>query len=410
MRIRQRLDTLADHKDFPAVLKIVETLANLGHQTVLAGGCVRDGLLGLKPKDLDVATAAPPEVVEQAFPQTLAVGKVFGTIVVLGEGGRNFEVTTFRKDGEYQDGRHPNKVDFSDIEEDAKRRDFTVNALFYDPVKHEVMDFVGGLRDIKARILETVGDPDQRFTEDHLRMLRAVRFVGQLGFLLDAKTLEAIQRRTKDIAKVSSERIFNEMKRLLESRHMVQGLKVFKNSGLHKEVWPEIEGLDPSHLERFPLFLDWENAFSAISLLTGQADVDSRLKAWKVSRESARKIALQMQGFKTLTEPDSKRADRARVLGGEVYAEVLQLAQGLIRAKDGKQKVQASVDEFLKLTGKTGELPKPLINGQDLLSQGIEPGEEMGRMIKALFEAQLEGRISTKNEALAEIKNLKFKV
>lgn len=409
MRIRQRLDSLLAHADFPTVVAIVEKLTAQGHQAVLAGGAVRDALLGVVPKDIDVATSAPPEVVEATFPQTLAVGKAFGTIVVI-EGNRGFEVTTFRTDGGYVDGRHPESVTFSSIQEDAKRRDFTVNALFYEPATQDVLDYVGGIRDLKSRVLQTVGEANERFAEDHLRMLRAIRFIAQLGFDLEEKTLAAIQARAGDILKVSSERVFNEMKRFLESNHLIRGLKVFKLSGLDTHVWPELATLDLRRLENFPAFLNWENAFAALSLLSGGADPEPRLRAWKVSRESLRRIQTQIQGYRILADEKSTRAARARVLGGEVFAESLQLAENLARGKEARQRIADAVAEFLLLTGKTGELPNPLVNGQDLLSQGIEPGERMGKILKEIFEMQLEGKISSKTQAFEEIRNLKSKV
>lgn len=409
MRIRQRLDTLTGHKDFPAALSIVEKLNELGFQAVMAGGCVRDGLLGRQPKDIDVATSAKPDDVEQAFAHTLAVGKAFGTIVVVIE-NRSFEVTTFRRDGDYTDGRHPGQVEFSNMEEDAKRRDFTVNALFYDPLKQEIMDYVGGIRDLRSRVLQTVGVAEMRFSEDHLRMLRAVRFVAQLGFDLEAKTAAAMRLKAADVGKVSAERILGEIKRLLESGHLIQGLKVFKSTGLVDQVWPEVSGLDLKKLEKFPLFLHWENAFAAMMLLVEAQDPVARLKSWKASNETVRKVRMQIQGFNVLADEGSKRADRARVLGGEFFAEVLLLAQGLVRGREGRQRVQNWVHEFLTLAGKTGQLPQPLVNGQDLLSQGIEPGGKMGLILKALYDAQLEGRVSTKAEALAEVSRLKLKV
>ena len=214
-------------------------ISSTGHQAVLAGGSVRDALLGLNPKDLDVATSAPPELVEGTFASTLAVGKAFGTIVVI-ENGHNFEVTTFRTEGPYLDGRHPSMVKFSGIEEDAKRRDFTVNALFYDPLKLELYDFARGLQDLEDKCLRTVGQPAERFNEDHLRMLRAVRFVSQLGFTIEPETLAAMETLHERMRNVSSERVLNEMQKLLGGPYLRSSLQAMMQAKLHVVCWPEL--------------------------------------------------------------------------------------------------------------------------------------------------------------------------
>ncbi len=401
MRIRQRLETLHAHPHFQVVLRIVETLEAQGYATVLAGGCVRDGLLHRIPKDLDVATAAPPEVVEKSFKRTLAVGKAFGTIVVI-EDGLNFEVTTFRKDGPYVDGRHPVKVEFSDMHEDARRRDFTVNAMFYDVRKDEVIDFVGGIKDLKAQTLRTVGVAAERFQEDRLRMLRAARFVAQLGFQLNSETLQAIKKDHMALKEVSSERVFNEMKRMLESPSIISGIEVLVESQLSKVVWPEIEKVDLELLASFTPFFDWENAYAALMLILSAKDIETRLRAWKVPRESMKRIQAQIEGLKILLNPKSGRADRALILGGDEFAEVLLLARGFLRGNIDL--IQGWIKDYLKMTGQAGLLPKPLLNGQDLIAAGIEPGEKMGLLLKALYQEQLEGNFFSKAEALEKLK------
>ncbi|NJL24619.1 MAG: CCA tRNA nucleotidyltransferase [Calothrix sp. SM1_5_4] len=231
MKIRQSLEQIHSHPAWPAAEKIFRRLNGMGHLTVFAGGCVRDSLLGVEPKDLDLATSARPEEIESCFERTLAVGKAFGTIVVV-EDGHAFEVTTFRKDGPYLDARRPAHVHFSDIREDAQRRDFTVNALFYDPLKVEILDYVGGVEDLRRRVLRTVGDPFTRFAEDRLRLLRAVRFVSQLGFEVDPATLKAIRDMHDQLRGVSAERILNEVKRFLTGVHLRDGLRVLRESRL----------------------------------------------------------------------------------------------------------------------------------------------------------------------------------
>jgi tRNA nucleotidyltransferase (CCA-adding enzyme) len=405
MRLRQRLDLLHAHPQFSTARKIVTALSEQGYLTVFAGGCVRDSLLGVKPKDLDIATAASPEVVERSFPRTLAVGKSFGTIVVV-ESDHNFEVTTFRKDGPYLDGRHPAHVQFSDIAEDAKRRDFTINALFYDTERAEVLDFVGGVEDLRVGRLRTVGDAVQRFREDHLRILRAARFVAQLGFELDQDTRRAMRELQATLVQVSAERVFNEMKRLLISPYLVSGVKVLQEEKLAATVWPEIIGADLERLHAFIPFIDWENAFAAVMWLAGHLEqVEVRLRAWKAPRESLRRVEQQLTGLRTLLNSASHRSDRALVLGSEVFAEVLTLARGSMPGREAV--IQGWIDEFLSITGPEGRLPKPWLTGQDLIANGIVPGERMGELLKALYAEQLQGGLASKEEALAFLRQIK---
>ena len=386
-------------------MALIERLQALGFETVFAGGCVRDSLLGLKPKDLDIATAAPPEAVEKAFARTLAVGKAFGTIVVV-EDQHSFEVTTFRKDGPYLDGRHPTHVEFSDMKEDAGRRDFTVNALFYDPASQVVFDFVGGVEDLQARVLRTVGIAQERFKEDHLRMLRAPRFVSQLGFALDRAARDSIRELHLFIDQVSIERIFAEIKRMLEGSYLSLGLGVFQETKLSDVLWPEVGRIDIERLQGFTPLLNWENAYSAIELSAVQQDYLDRLRAWKTPRASMTRIEQQLTGLKNLMNPAATRAERALILGGDVYAEILTLARGFLPGN--MEIVEAWITEFLEVTGPSGKLPKPFLNGQDLLKEGVAPGEGMGILLKALYMEQLQGGLASREEALSHLRKLRI--
>lgn len=398
MQRRQRLSQIHRHPAYPTVERVLLALGAAGHQAVLAGGCVRDALLGATPKDLDVATSAPPDEVERLFSSTLAVGKAFGTIVVL-ENGYGFEVTTFRTEGAYRDGRRPSSVAFSGMEEDAKRRDFTVNAFFYDPPEQLLYDFCGGLSDLDGKCLRTVGLAEERFTEDRLRMLRAVRFVAQLGFTIERRTLEAIQKLHAQIKDVSAERVLNEMQRLLGSFCLRSGLHALKQSRLYEECWPELGQLDIDRLRVFLSFLDWENAFAAIALLA-EFDPEPRLRAWKASRDSLKKVQAQIEGVRILLDPESGRARRIQALGGPEFAHTLVLASGLLAAAGERLRLEGWIKEYLQVAGPNGELPKPLVTGDDLLTAGVPASEKMGRLLKALYEAQLEGRIKTRDEGL----------
>ena len=193
--------------------EIVRRLHAAGHTAFWVGGCVRDYLLGREPGDYDVATSARPEQIKKLFKRTIAVGRKFGVMIVV-EGDHQFQVATFRAEAAYRDGRHPEHVTFGDAMADARRRDFTVNGLFYDPVGEELHDWVGGEADLRARIIRTIGSPKERFAEDHLRLLRAVRLAGQLDFQIEPQTLAAIQIHAAKIQTISAEHIRNELIKL----------------------------------------------------------------------------------------------------------------------------------------------------------------------------------------------------
>src|SRR3954469_4688219 len=218
---------------------IVRKLRAAGHTAYFAGGCVRDLLRGQIPKDIDIATDARPEVVQKIFPHTYAVGAHFGVIVVL-ENEFQFEVATFRSDGAYIDGRHPVEVHFATAEEDAARRDFTINGMFFDPEKDEVIDFVGGRADLERRLIRAIGDPAKRFDEDRLRMLRAVRFATVLGFEIDEKTWKAIVASAATVTQISSERIRDELVKIFLSPNRTRGWDLLDQSGLMRAVLPEM--------------------------------------------------------------------------------------------------------------------------------------------------------------------------
>jgi len=179
-------------------IEIVRRLKAAGHEAYFVGGCVRDQLLGQEPRDYDIATAAMPEQIESLFPHTLPVGRKFGVVLVI-ERGKQFQVATFRAEAEYRDGRHPGRVTFCDARADARRRDFTVNGLFFDPMENRLHDWVGGERDLRSRIIRTIGDPDERFAEDHLRLLRASRFAAQMNFGIEPGTFAALQTNARKI-------------------------------------------------------------------------------------------------------------------------------------------------------------------------------------------------------------------
>lgn len=409
MNSRQRLKTIEAHPSFEAALVVLKTLKPLGGQTVLAGGAVRDGLLGKSPKDLDFATSLTPDVVESAFEKALAIGKEFGTIQVC-EGGQTFEVTTFRKEGAYNDGRHPSKVEFTEIEEDASRRDFTVNALYYDPLTYEVLDFVGGVADLRSGQLRTVGVAQERFEEDRLRMLRAIRFVSQLGFSLDEEALQAIQSLAPKLQAVSTERVLAEVKRLTMGAFYPEAISILNRSKLAPYFWPDAQGVQSDQLKVFMPFLSWENAVAAVFVLNSSDQALAQLKRWKASRDSQRRVETSLKDLRILLNPFSSRAQRAFILGSENFADTLNLSRGVLTMLNKTEQIESWLNEFLEIAGPDGGLPQALLNGQDLIQQGFSPGQEMGEVLKSVYEAQLNGEIRTKAEALVRISEFKSKL
>jgi poly(A) polymerase len=218
---------------------IVAHLQKSGSTAFWVGGCVRDFLLGREPEDIDIATNAKPDQVEKLFKRTIAVGKKFGVIIVV-EGEHDFQVATFRSEDDYQDGRRPEKVTFCDAKADALRRDFTINALFYDPISDTTHDWVGGEKDLRAKIIRTIGKPEERFGEDHLRLLRAIRFAAQLNFAIEPETFAAVKALAPKIKLISAERIRDELLKLFRPPHAARGLDLFRESGLMEQVLPEL--------------------------------------------------------------------------------------------------------------------------------------------------------------------------
>ena len=230
---------LEDFRVRSIAVEIVRRLQKAGFEAYWVGGCVRDMLLGSEPYDYDVAASARPEQVEKLFARTVPVGRKFGVLLVI-EQGRQFQVATFRAETEYRDGRRPSLVTFTDAVTDARRRDFTINGLFYDPVRNFLHDWVGGETDVRKRIVRAIGRPHERFAEDHLRLLRAVRFAAELSFEIEPVTFEAIQANAPEIRTVSAERVREELLRLFQPPHAARGMELLRKSGLLSQVLPEV--------------------------------------------------------------------------------------------------------------------------------------------------------------------------
>lgn len=291
----------ASHPDYTFVLELCEVLKKNGYRAWLAGGCVRDGLFGVLPHDFDIATDASPDEVEKLFPKTLNVGKCFGVIRVLGESSAgkscDIEVASFRKDGLYVDGRRPVGVEKASAEEDAARRDFTVNAMFWDPFQDQVHDFVGGLQDLQAKVLRAVGDPRARFKEDRLRMLRAVRFVMQLGFRLDPLTEQALREEGERTSELSGERVSQELSKMLATRCFDEKFPLLLESRVLEDWLPKRDRTRSLFLvNQKPMETRW-TCFFAEWMLASSFEVWSE---WINNRELQRRWAFSSEQKKTL--------------------------------------------------------------------------------------------------------------
>ncbi|MFM2179388.1 MAG: hypothetical protein RL015_3486 [Verrucomicrobiota bacterium] len=423
-----------------SAIKIIQKLRLSGHEALLAGGCVRDLLLGREPKDFDVATSATPDEVVALFPGALTVGAHFGVVVVR-QDHEQIEVATFRTDGSYKDGRHPESVTFATAEQDAQRRDFTVNGLFRDPIEDRVIDYVGGAVDLEKRVLRAIGDAHQRFDEDKLRLLRAVRFATTLGFEIEEKTWQAVCEHAPAIQSVSAERIRDELIKIFLHPNRLRGFDLLMDSGLMAQVLPEILVL--KGVEQPPQWHPEGDVFIhtrlMLSLLPEQVSLplvlsvllhDIAKPATFAVDETGRirfnghdKLGAEMTGdiLRRLKFPNDvieptqvavehhmvfkdvkkmKKSTLKRMMARPTWADELALhrvdclgSNGLL---DNYEFMQAKAEEF----SQQPLIPQPLLNGRDLIALGWQPGKHLGAVLTEVQNAQLEGLISTREEAL----------
>jgi putative nucleotidyltransferase with HDIG domain len=423
---------------------LVDRLRAAGHIAYFAGGCVRDLVRGKAPKDFDIATDARPEQVQKIFRRTYAVGAHFGVIVVL-ENDLQFEVATFRADGAYLDGRHPAEVHFSSPKEDARRRDITINGMFFDPPNDAVIDFVGGRQDLEARLVRAIGDPVQRFAEDRLRLLRAVRFATVLDFKIEAETWTAVVRAADTIGEISAERIRQELIRIFLSPQRARGWDLLDASGLMKQILPELEAM--KGCAQPPQFHPEGDVFQHTRIMLGllpdevslplvlsvlfhdigkppTASVDEegrirfnghdklgaemtealmeRLRFSRAEIEATVEAVRQHMVFKDV--PNMRVAKLKRFMARPTFADELELhrvdcesSHGML---DNYEFLQRKQEEFAH----EPIIPPPLVRGDDLIVLGMKPGPRFGEILEAVETRQLEGTLRDREEALAWVK------
>jgi putative nucleotidyltransferase with HDIG domain len=423
---------------------VIAKLRSAGHQAYLVGGCVRDLLLGAKPKDFDVATDARPDRIMSLFPASGQVGAHFGVVLVRDDFAQ-VEVATFRSDNDYTDGRRPDSVHFEhDPRQDVLRRDFTVNGLLMDPDTGSVLDYVCGRADLERRVIRAIGDPDVRFREDHLRLLRAVRFAARLGFEIDPATFAAIHREHALVRKVAAERVREELTRILTEGGARYGFELLDKSGLLVEILPEVAAM--KGVEQPPqyhpegdvwvhtlLLLDGlrhptitlalgallhdvgkPNTFRVADRIRFDGHVDEGVRLAHVILTRLRfpnEVMAQVEAlvanhmrFKDLGK--MRESTLKRFLRLPEFSEHLELHRLDCMASNrnleayelAKQKLSEFPDEHLK--------PAPLVTGADLIAAGYQPGPIFSTILTAVEDAQLEGRIRTAGEGLALVREL----
>ncbi|MDE0332275.1 MAG: CCA tRNA nucleotidyltransferase [Nitrospinae bacterium] len=419
-----------------AAILIVQTLEASGHRALLAGGCVRDALLGHVPKDWDIATDATPQAVQSLFEKTVAVGAQFGVVLVR-VGEQVFEVAQFREDGAYSDGRHPDSVRPSDEKGDANRRDFTINGMFYDVLNKQLLDYVGGLRDLDEGIIRAIGVPGLRFQEDHLRMMRAIRFSARFGFALEQQTAAAIEVNARLIKKISPERIRDELTTILTQNNTDSAFTMLDSSGLLEFVLPEVAAM--KGIAQPPEFHPEGDVWTHVLGMLGIKRSDSPAVCWGILLHDVGKpvtytetdrirfnghdkagAALSVGICERLRMPKAQAsiihelvanhmrfmhvekmrdARLKRFLREPYFEELLELHRLDCLASHGNLRTYEFCARKLEEIHGESLRPPRLLDGHELMAMGYPPGPKLGEILSTIEDEQLEGRISTKKGA-----------
>ncbi len=395
-----------------AAENVVRRLRQHGFEAYWAGGCVRDMLLEREPEDFDVATSAPPAEIVRIFSHTRQVGAKFGVVMVC-QGRFWIETATFRTDLDYQDGRHPEQIVFTTAEHDAQRRDFTINGLFYDPLEQKVIDYVGGRDDLEAGIIRAIGDADQRFEEDHLRLLRAVRFAGRFGFVIEPTTAQAIRRHAAQITTISPERIREELEKMFNHPSRAGSLDLLRDLGLLSYLWPSEKKNDASiqlaadAIRGLPEQADFVLTMAALLQENTPAEARRVGRDLRCSNHQISDLAWLVGNYSRIDRVASMDlATFKKLLAHPRSADLLDLHAAIVKAKG------LPADANLAARHRRAEIlpdeiaPPPLITGEDLIERGLQPGPEFKRILDQLYDAQLNKQLSTREEALAEFERI----
>jgi len=424
--------------------RIISTLCRSGYQAYLVGGCVRDLLLGCQPKDFDVATNAPPQRLLELFPNSGQVGAHFGVVLVR-EGLHHVEVATFRSEHQYTDGRRPSSVHFqTDPREDVLRRDFTINGLMMDVETGDVLDYVGGRADLDHRLIRAIGDPEVRFREDHLRLLRAIRFAARFRFEIEPATWTAIQRRHSLIRSVSAERVRDELGRILTEGAARRGFEMLERAGLLDDLLPEIAAMQG--IEQPPEFHPEGDVWVHTLLLLERLGHGSPTLAWgallhdvgkpgtfriaerirfdghveegirlahailtrlRFSRHDMEQVeALVANHMRFKDVPRMRESTLKRFLRLPKFNEHLELHRLDCLASHGRLDTYELIQQKLHMLTDQQLKPKPLVSGRDLITEGYQPGPQFSKMLAAVEDAQLEGWIHTREQGLELVRHM----
>ena len=429
-----------------AAIDIIGKLQEKGHIAYLAGGCVRDMLRGETPKDYDIATSALPEEITSIFTKTREVGVHFGVVIVIVK-NQAFDVATFRNDGSYKDGRHPEEVTFSTPQDDTARRDFTVNGIFFDPISEKYIDFVEGKSDIDKKVIRAIGEPNLRFQEDHLRLLRAIRFAARFDYEIEAETWNSIKSNASGISKISKERIRDELTKILLNENRVLGFDLLVESGLMEHIIPEI--LQLKGCEQPPQFHPEGDVFVhtrlMLSLLKDAPSIELVLSVllhdigkpatYSFDEEADR---IRFNGHDKLGAEMSEQILRDLKFSNSIIEDVVQMVANHMTFKDVQKMRQSKLKRFMSRSTFSDEIelhrvdclgswggldnydflnkkmvefanepiiPQPLLTGKDLIKLGWSSGPDLGQTLNSVQDMQLEGKLNSKDEALVWVKS-----
>jgi poly(A) polymerase len=425
-----------------SALSIIQRLRQAGHEAYLAGGCVRDMLLGKPAQDYDITTSARPEQIQKIFPDTIPVGAQFGVILVLIE-GEPFEVATFRHDGPYLDGRHPSEVRYGSLEEDVQRRDFTINGMIFDPLAGRVIDLVGGQADLERRSVRAIGDARARFGEDRLRMIRAVRFAASLNFAIEPATFAAIAELASTVTQISWERIGEEVTRILTEGDARRGFELLDRSGLLQVILPEVTAMKGT--AQSPDYHPEGDVFTHTLLLLSHLEAPTETLAYGcLLHDAAKPVCIRQEAERitfyghteqgaAMAEEILKRLKRGRA----VWERVAYLVRNHLRHVQAPQMRLSTLKRFLREDGidellelaridalsSNGDLqyyrfckerlaalqedeirPAPLVRGADLIELGLKPGPSFAEILRQVEDAQLSSELTSREQALAWVR------
>ncbi len=393
-------------------MQVVISLREAGYQALFAGGCVRDMLLHQRCTDYDIATDATPRQVKDIFRRVLLIGEKFGVAMVLLH-GRKIEVATFRNDLSYSDGRRPDGVTFSTPREDAERRDFTINGMFYDPIACKLIDYVGGQEDLRRGVIRTIGDPNDRFDEDYLRMLRAVRFSVRLGFPIDPATAKAVRKHAQRITAISGERIFDELTKMLSISSASEALRQLEELGLAMFILPDLfsdESLWQAGRRRVKSLATRKDFALTLGALLAELTVNKIHKIvrnWGAPNELRRELSFLAKHRDTWRRAwEMPLCDFKRLLAeGSLtrIASLWRIQEQLISDKTTlthrARRRAASIPPAMIA-------PKPFVGGSDLMRLGLEEGPQLGRIYREMYDMQLNEEVTGKAEAMRKADEL----